>query len=549
MKTVNVRIGLLMVWAMVAVSLWLLDLYDLIRHWSDYTAGGVAATMIMILRSTVIIVGFLIVYRVTRKILKDDTILSRAESSGWFSIRTGLYCFLPALFIPTLLHMTRVNSLPNNTFIFQSVFFSALSTGWLIWLYRMFGRSRLITSSKNRTPFVHILDIACMNILVLLILGETLLAVSNQVNPSLLLQSKNPDVAHRVKKMRWKPGALYLNFHLNSGGYHDEEFFIAGDSDLVIGFLGDSFGVGIVPYEFNFVTRAEQKLREIFSGSFDRIAIHNTSIPGIAMDEYAYLLESDILPFNPSIVVLCLFIGNDIIESAGFGRTDTKWYCFQNWYLYQFPRRAFVFVEEYDTLPKNPANQILLDKNLLKRAGTIPDHIYDASKEPPYFSEDTFLRIEKMRFEVCNPSNYMIEMGFEGVFAGLRYFQHVVKDRLLVILLPDEFQVNDELYRQILDTSTDYAHYQWDYPQQKIAAFCREQAIRCADMLPVLREGQKQGRTYHLRDTHLNAFGNSLVGAALADELTRVLVERGVNPQSQEAFRTNSSETLVSGNS
>lgn len=530
MNAVRVRNGLLIIWAVCTVSIWISGLYDLIRNWSDYTTGF-SALMVMILRSTVIILGFLIVYKVVQRVIKNRIIRSQTAFPGWFSIRTGLYCFLPALFIATLLHGIRDPNLPDSKFVFRSVFYSVLSSGWLIWLYRTFGRSQLITSSKKPARFVHILDITCMNILVLLILGEMLLVFSNRVKPSLLLQSKNADVAHRVKAMRWKPGKLYFNFHLNSGGYHDEEFFTAGDSDLVIGFLGDSFGVGIVPYEFNFVTRAERKLVEFFSGSYKRIAIHNASIPGIAMDEYAYLLESDILPTNPSIVVLCLFVGNDIIESCGFGRTDNRWYCFQNWYLYQFPCRAFRFAEEYKTLPKNRDNQTPLEQNLLKKVGAIPDHVYDASKETAYFSEETFMRIEKMRFEVCNPENAIVKKGLEGIYAGLRYFQRVVKDRLLVVLLPDEFQVNDELYRDLLDTDPGYANYQRDYPQQKILVFCKERHIRCVDMLPVLREGQKQGRTYHLRDTHLNAFGNSLVGTALADSLVRVLVDKGANPQ------------------
>ena len=43
-------------------------------------------------------------------------------------------------------------------------------------------------------------------------------------------------------------------------------------------------------------------------------------------------------------------------------------------------------------------------------------------------------------------------------------------------------------------------------------------------MLPPLRKGEKNGRTYHLRDTHINAHGNRIVGEELADAIFNYLV-------------------------
>ena len=64
----------------------------------------------------------------------------------------------------------------------------------------------------------------------------------------------------RVEAGRQPPGRLYFGFSLNSGGYHDEEFFVGDERDFVVGLLADSFGLGVVPYAYNFATVAERTL-------------------------------------------------------------------------------------------------------------------------------------------------------------------------------------------------------------------------------------------------------------------------------------------------
>ena len=178
-----------------------------------------------------------------------------------------------------------------------------------------------------------------MNLFIFLFLGEGLLIVFNEIKPSMLLYSRSTDILTRMDALRWGPGALYFNFRMNSKGYHDEEFFTATSSDLVIGLLADSLGLGVVPYEYNFVTIAERELQQQFANSYDRIAIHNFGVPAVAMNEYAFLLESEVLPTRPSFVVLCLFMGNDIIESQGFGELTESRYYLQNWFLWLLPKR------------------------------------------------------------------------------------------------------------------------------------------------------------------------------------------------------------------
>jgi hypothetical protein len=92
-----------------------------------------------------------------------------------------------------------------------------------------------------------------------------------------------------------------------------------------------------------------------------------------------------------------------------------------------------------------------------------------------------------------------------------------------VLLIPDEFQVEDDLWHQIEQRAG--RTLQRDLPQKLLGVWLAEQGIDYLDLLPVLRavpeldDGQRH--VYHLRDTHLNARGNRAVAEALAPFLSR----------------------------
>ncbi|MBN1552186.1 hypothetical protein JW979_12000, partial [bacterium] len=469
-------------------------------------------------RWVLILLGMFVIGYVVSVIRNKRALLSQPRSSSnWFVIRVAVYCLLPPFILTSFLHLESLNILEGNPFLMKSIFYSTLFIClnlWSLWVLRLSRRSSLSLNFWGRG-----IDILCMNLMLLLFLGELFLIIFSHVRPSILFYSHTSDILTRIDSLHWGPGAPYFNFHMNSRGYHDEEFFRAEDLDLVIGLLADSFGLGVVPYEYNFATVAERKLREYFANTYNRIAIHNFGVPGIAMEEYAFLLETQVLQTNPALVVLCIFIGNDIIESQEFDQIKQSRYCFQNWFLWLVPKRLVILAKEQ----KRQELNALKIGQFSEETDNIPDYIYDSSKERPTFSMEKFLEIERWRFEVCNPKNRDWQKSFTGFFKGLDYFQTSLGKKLVLVLLPDEFQVNDELYNDIKKFNRYYSSYQRDYPQERILAYCQEHGIVCIDMLPALREGQKNGRTYHLQDTHLNTYGNSIVGKELAEALYKYL--------------------------
>jgi hypothetical protein len=89
---------------------------------------------------------------------------------------------------------------------------------------------------------------------------------------------------------------------------------------------------------------------------------------------------------------------------------------------------------------------------------------------------------------------------------------------LVAMLIPDEFQGEDDLFAAIVARRG--PGLDRDRPQRDAAAILAKLGIPALDLLPVLRAVRPlaDGRRhlYHARDTHWNARGNRIAGEALA---------------------------------
>ncbi len=158
----------------------------------------------------------------------------------------------------------------------------------------------------------------------------------------------------------------------------------------------------------------------------------------------------------------------------------------------------------------------------LKADNTVPEYIHEAEKELPTYSEETFLRIESRRLEIVNQHNPSTQKKYRAFFEALAQFHSWLGKKLIVVVIPDEFQVNDGLYAQALAPKRTPHDYERDYPQDRIRGFCEKQGIRMLDLLPALRTAHREDRVYHLRDTHWNARGNLVAGRQIADFILKI---------------------------
>lgn len=369
-------------------------------------------------------------------------------------------------------------------------------------------------------------DLGLFNACLLVVVTELGLRAFAAAAPSPLLAQFDDSPRERIAQHRLAPGKLRFGFRCNERGYYDEtpRRQGAGRETLVVA-IGDSFAVGILPHYFHFTTVCERRL--------EWCEIYNVGVNAAGPAAYRILIEEEALPLQPAAVLLCLFVGNDI-GVADRGGTEhrllRRFYDRDNVLVYLLPKRLMTLAahrrllqEEYDRVGRLPPHEV--DE---RSPGVLDEYrrwcpwLFDCSKETPTYSEATFWRLEKSRaFEVCSPR----PGPFARLFTELERMRTTCRaSRFLVLLLPDEFQVEDELWERIAAAGRKLDR---DRPQRVVGEWLAARGIACLDLLPVFRrqppEADGNRHLYHLRDTHLNARGNRLAGEALAEFLAREL--------------------------
>ena len=92
--------------------------------------------------------------------------------------------------------------------------------------------------------------------------------------------------------------------------------------------------------------------------------------------------------------------------------------------------------------------------------------------------------------------------------------------RLVVLLIPDEYQVDDGLLQRVV-TKQERRIEEFDVarPQRELRDFCVAQGILCIDALQPIRERARDGPMFNVRETHLNDFGHAVLAKLTVEAL------------------------------
>lgn len=317
------------------------------------------------------------------------------------------------------------------------------------------------------------------------------------------------------------PGTMRFGFPVNSRGHYDVEPPAPGSGPLVV-VIGDSFGPGTVPHSMHYTSVAEEILRPEFPG----LEIYNMGIPGADPSHYLEMLSSEALPMHPDLVVIALFVGNDLefpVATPGSSSLASRAFGRESNLLARFVTRSLRLIAERRRAHEEGAlggkvqgddESGRLDPE--EALATFPQ-LADPLLEVPTFSTSGFARIERGRaLDVTTGSE-----DYRGLPWILR-MRDLARSGpepvpLFVLLIPDEFQVEDEVWEL---ARPDDPEAERDRPQRVLTRFLAEHEIPCLDPLPALRalEPLADGRlhAYHARDTHWNMRGNRVGGTELA---------------------------------
>jgi hypothetical protein len=337
-------------------------------------------------------------------------------------------------------------------------------------------------------------EVIVTNIAVTLVMAESALQVWAMSAGVSLLVRDNLD-SHRLIPGRDYGSGLYGN----SRGYPGPEPRSTKPPGVIrLAALGDSFSLGpAVPFADNYLTR--------LSAELPGVEINNYGVSGAGPREYREILESDVWSVQPDVVLVAIFIGNDITESLSRPRRlDPRHYS-----LYLFCQRSWKLARAAWKSSAQPVS-------------TAVDRLAMPALSPAIFRE-----VEARRLAVClkNTTSSM-ERKWQSALHDLSLIVQSCRRRtvpIVVVLIPDEFQVNDAVLEEASqEARLEREELDLDSPQRRLQAFFADLSVPCLDLLPAFH---KVPDTYAPYDTHWNVTGNRLAAREIGTWLRATVLK------------------------
>ena len=354
--------------------------------------------------------------------------------------------------------------------------------------------------------------LAVVNVSLTLAGVEILLRVAAVVWPSPLWAGPDDPGAAKILDVQYMaPGTMYFGTPINSWGDHDVEPRPRGKGECLVVCVGDSFSLGTVPLDHHYTTVAERSL--------ENCPIYNMGVSSIGPREYLHLLRTRVPTLDPSFIVVALYVGNDISDvfataaKEPSGAPPSVWDR-ESLRTFLVGRRLHYLAEERRALGAD--RRIGAPQGVESSGAASMPWLDDYHLERPDESPEAFMRIQEgIAHTTLSVDSWMYEKFFE-------YLAEIVDtvgvDRLGILLIPTEMQVEDQLFEEVERTHPDY-RLDRDQPQKRITAWLNDRGVPYLDLLPVFREvpfePDGSRHLYHLRDTHFNAHGYRLAGEQL----------------------------------
>ena len=235
---------------------------------------------------------------------------------------------------------------------------------------------------------------------------------------------------------------------------------------------------------------------------------------------YWYVIDKYGDLFKPDLIIVGFFAGNDfeeadfsvyignfIIEPKDLYKRYLKYDRFRHWRLYRLLKN------KYDRY-----RDAQLKREEAKR---------QPSQPVGTFSQETFLAVEKKRSWMFDKDKRELLnrqwRECSELILKMKDWCDRRKIKLLIAILPEQFQVDQELRQAVLSKYQHIAEANLDlsYPDNLIVNFCRTHDINCLDMLGQFQEQGKTRQLYMLRDSHWNEAGNRLAADLILEYLEK----------------------------
>jgi hypothetical protein len=303
-----------------------------------------------------------------------------------------------------------------------------------------------------------------------------------------------------------------FQFHKN---LTENSFAKAPGAFRILG-LGDSFAVNDYYLQKNYHNFLAAALK---AGGYGHAEVLNAGVPGTGPGYYWHILEKYGTAWKPDLVLVGFFVGNDFEEMeftflrGPFIKEPGD--PFKRWMGYLHFHNLWVYKaikSQWTLLSEN--RQKAREK---KETGGAPEGL---------FSRQAHLNVEKHRMWVFEKSRRpdldSLWQRNADLLLKIKEWCAQRQAPLVIVLLPDEFQVDGDLRREIYQTyHLNADNVDLEYPNRLVGDYCRRQGILCLDLLPSFQEQAATRTLYKLRDTHWNEAGNRLAGEVIFNFLAQ----------------------------
>ena len=311
---------------------------------------------------------------------------------------------------------------------------------------------------------------------------------------------------------RLDPAGEWMGFKPNSRGFFDGEFSETKEPGVIrVVSLGDSYTVGVVPYPENYLSIVDNEFG-------DAVEILNLGVVHTEVPHYLEILRSEGLRLKPDVILVGVYIGNDIQPASArglFSRAGSK--------ALSAARMALTVVRF--GAPYRQASSLSSffqsepDGTKVELPGMTVDRYY--AREWKHLLR-LFRPPESPRMKrAWRDTTHAVEQ-----LAGFCQEEGIP---LLATLAPDEIQVSPTVFRETLSRyDADPNDFDLDYPRRRILDKLKALSVPVLDFTEPLQKAEREASTYHLRAVHWNGHGNAVAATALTPWLSKQLAGLGL---------------------
>ncbi len=345
----------------------------------------------------------------------------------------------------------------------------------------------------------------------------------------------DPDLGYKTR-----PGIDWFGHPTNRFGFNDRDYPLErAPGTYRVLLVGDSFNWA-GGYEGNYVEQVEARLAVTLGPG--RVEVINVGYPGQDTALELATLAKYGLQYQPDLVVLGFFAGNDLYDAlpwwrriaVGSALVDLDLRQGRERTLFGQPlvarSRLWLFVET----KRRELGWISARERAAEAGATTPVAVAGAGRGggaaggaeagPPaaYVLTPQYRAIMRDRMRIVDPA-WEAERTLRGDYAlgQLDAMRLALAERgidFTVVVYPDEFQVDEALRRSLADREhLDLSGYDWELPQDLVMGWCGAHGVACHDLLPPFQAAHDAGRRLYLEnDSHWNPAGNALAAERIA---------------------------------